>query len=91
MSVNVWIPPFLRLHTSGAERVAVPAGTVRSVLVALGAAGAEALAGLAHDGDAAGQGVALFLNGDRLGSARLDIAATAGDEIAIVPGIRGGW
>jgi molybdopterin converting factor small subunit len=90
MHVNVWIPPLLRGHTQGVEQLSAEGRTIATVLAAVGPAGVEVLRDLREGAAGPVPGIALFLNGSRVGTAGLEQTVRAGDEISIVPLIAGG-
>lgn len=87
---TVVIPPPYRGPTQGADRVEVPAGTVRACIEAVEARH-PGFRPLVVDADGrVHRFVTLFRNGDQLQGDALDQPIAAGDELEVLSAIAGG-
>jgi sulfur-carrier protein len=90
MSVTVWIPPFLRRLAGGHDELPLSGGDVGEVLGSLERAAAGILDRVLEGGELREE-IRLFVNGHEV-AARSGLATplAPGDELSIIPAVRGG-
>ncbi len=88
--VVVAIPPPYRGPTAGADRIEVPAGTVRQCIDAVEARFPGFRTQILDDRGRVHSFVKLFVNGDQLGADALEIAVGDGDRLEVLAAIAGG-
>lgn len=91
MSAHVRIPAALRTLTGGRAEVPVAAGSLRSVLEAIGRDAPELRARLLDEHGTLRRHVNVFVNDEDVRfREQLDTPVRAGDRVTIVPAIAGG-